>query len=108
MSIDANLRERAARVVPGGMYGHLNAALHGPGYPQFFVGGQGCRQLDADGREYIDLMCSWGPVVLGHRHPAVEAAVAAQLAAGDCLNGPARSTWSSPSSWWRRSRRPTG
>ncbi|MET8336480.1 aminotransferase class III-fold pyridoxal phosphate-dependent enzyme [Streptosporangium canum] len=88
MSIDANLRERAARVVPGGMYGHLNAALHGPGYPQFFVGGQGCRQLDADGREYIDLMCSWGPVVLGHRHPAVEAAVTAQLAAGDCLNGP--------------------
>nr|BFE80056.1 hypothetical protein GCM10020093_026570 [Planobispora longispora] len=50
--------------------------------------GEGCRQFDADGREYIDLMCSWGPIVLGHRHAAVESAVAAQLAAGDCLNGP--------------------
>ena len=66
---DANLRERAAKVVPGGMYGHLNAALLGPGYPQFFVGGEGCRQCDADGREYVDLMCSWGPIVIGHRHP---------------------------------------
>ena len=36
MSNDAELRERAAKVVPGGMYGHLNAALHGPAYPQFF------------------------------------------------------------------------
>ncbi|MBG0816794.1 aminotransferase class III-fold pyridoxal phosphate-dependent enzyme [Planomonospora sp. ID82291] len=88
MSIDAKLRERAARVVPGGMYGHLNAALHGSGYPQFFVRGEGCRQFDADGREYVDLMCSWGPIILGHRHPAVEAAVAARLAEGDCLNGP--------------------
>ncbi|MFC4062146.1 aminotransferase class III-fold pyridoxal phosphate-dependent enzyme [Planomonospora corallina] len=88
MSMDASLRERAARVVPGGMYGHLNAALHGPGYPQFFVRGEGCRQFDADGREYVDLMCSWGPIVLGHRHPAVESAVAAALAEGDCLNGP--------------------
>lgn len=85
---DAELRERAARVIPGGMYGHLNAALHGPAYPQFFVRGEGCRQWDADGREYIDLMCSWGPIVLGHRHPKVEQAAARQLAQGDCLNGP--------------------
>ncbi|GAA1274983.1 aminotransferase class III-fold pyridoxal phosphate-dependent enzyme [Sphaerisporangium rubeum] len=88
MSDDASLRERAAKVVPGGMYGHLNAAIFAPGYPQFFVRGDGCRQWDADGREYVDLMCSWGPVVLGHRHPAVEAAAAAQRADGDCLNGP--------------------
>ncbi|GAA5075827.1 glutamate-1-semialdehyde 2,1-aminomutase [Thermocatellispora tengchongensis] len=87
-STDAALRERAARVIPGGMYGHLNAAIFGEGYPQFFVRGEGCRQWDADGREYVDLMCSWGPIILGHRHPAVEAAAAAQQAAGDCLNGP--------------------
>ncbi|MDH2430673.1 aminotransferase class III-fold pyridoxal phosphate-dependent enzyme [Sphaerisporangium sp. TRM90804] len=85
---DASLRERAAKVVPGGMYGHLNAAIFGPGYPQFFLRGEGCRQWDADGREYVDLMCGWGPIILGHRHPAVERAVAAQQAAGDCLNGP--------------------
>ncbi|MEV6985148.1 aminotransferase class III-fold pyridoxal phosphate-dependent enzyme [Sphaerisporangium sp. NPDC051017] len=85
---DASLRERAAKVVPGGMYGHLNAAIFTPAYPQFFVRGEGCRQWDADGREYVDLMCSWGPVILGHRHQAVEAAAAAQRASGDCLNGP--------------------
>ncbi|MFC4587151.1 aminotransferase class III-fold pyridoxal phosphate-dependent enzyme [Sphaerisporangium corydalis] len=85
---DAHLRERAAKVIPGGMYGHLNAAIFAPGFPQFFVRGEGCRQWDADGREYVDLMCSWGPIILGHRHPGVEAAVAAQQAAGDCLNGP--------------------
>ncbi|MFC4536326.1 aminotransferase class III-fold pyridoxal phosphate-dependent enzyme [Sphaerisporangium dianthi] len=85
---DAELRDRAAKVVPGGMYGHLNAAIFAPGYPQFFVRGDGCRQWDADGREYVDLMCSWGPVILGHRHPRVERAAAAQQAAGDCLNGP--------------------
>jgi glutamate-1-semialdehyde 2,1-aminomutase len=85
---DAELRARAAKVVPGGMYGHLNAAIFAPGYPQFFTRGDGCRQWDADGREYIDFMCAWGPVVLGHRHPRVEEAAARQLAQGDCLNGP--------------------
>jgi glutamate-1-semialdehyde 2,1-aminomutase len=85
---DAELRQRALKVVPGGMYGHLNAAIFAPGYPQFFERGEGCRQWDVDGREYIDFMCSWGPVVLGHRHPRVEEAAARQQALGDCLNGP--------------------
>lgn len=88
MTHDATLRERAAKVVPGGMYGHLNTAIFTPGFPQFFERGEGCRQVDVDGREYIDFLCSWGPVVLGHRHPRVEEAVATQQARGDCLNGP--------------------
>ncbi|MBR1123501.1 aminotransferase class III-fold pyridoxal phosphate-dependent enzyme [Bradyrhizobium lablabi] len=87
-SADAMLRERARRVVPGGMWGHLNAARLPAGYPQFFASAEGCRVRDVDGREYIDFMCSWGPVLLGHRHPDVEAAVRAQAALGDCLNGP--------------------
>lgn len=86
---DALLRARAARVIPGGMWGHLNAARLPQGYPQFFVRGEGGRVRDADGRDYVDLMCSWGPVVLGHRDPVVEAAAARQAAEGDCLNGPA-------------------
>jgi glutamate-1-semialdehyde 2,1-aminomutase len=86
---DALLRARAARVIPGGMWGHLNAARLPQGYPQFFVRGEGGRVSDADGRDYVDLMCSWGPVVLGHRDPVVEAAAARQAAEGDCLNGPA-------------------
>ena len=86
---DALLRQRAARVIPGGMWGHLNAARLPAGYPQFFTRGQGGHVWDANGREYVDLMCSWGPIVLGHHDPAVEEAVSRQAALGDCLNGPA-------------------
>jgi glutamate-1-semialdehyde 2,1-aminomutase len=86
---DAELRRRAAQVIPGGMYGHMSMGPMPAGYPQFMRAGQGSRLWDPDGNEYIDFMCGWGPVVLGRRHPRVEAAVARQLAEGDCLNGPA-------------------
>ncbi len=85
---DRSLRERAQRVIPGGLWGHMNAALLPPGYPQFFASAEGCRIRDSDGREYVDLMCSWGPIVLGHRHQAVEQAVRRQAEQGDCMNGP--------------------
>jgi glutamate-1-semialdehyde 2,1-aminomutase len=58
------------------------------GYPQFFARGEGCHIWDVDGRKYLDFMCSWGPVVLGHRHPVVDAAARRQMEQGDCLNGP--------------------
>jgi glutamate-1-semialdehyde 2,1-aminomutase len=83
---DQQLRERASKVIPGGMYGHQ--AAPGAAYPQFMRGGRGARIWDVDGNEYVDLMCSYGPVVLGHQHPRVEAAAAEQAARGDCQNGP--------------------
>lgn len=86
--IDQALRARARKVIPGGLWGHMNADNLPPGYPQFFASGQGCHLRDVDGREYIDFMCAWGPIVLGHHHPAVAEAVRAQAASGDCLNGP--------------------
>jgi len=86
--IDQSLRTRASRVVPGGMWGHMRASGLPEGYPQFFSRGDGCHLWDVDGRKYLDFMCSWGPVVLGHRHPAVDAAVRRQMELGDCLNGP--------------------
>lgn len=85
---DERLRERAALVVPGGMHGHKSASRLPRGYPQFFSGGEGPHVVDVAGRRYVDLMCSWGPVVLGHAHREVDVAVTAQLAAGDCLDGP--------------------
>jgi glutamate-1-semialdehyde 2,1-aminomutase len=85
---DRLLRDRARAVIPGGMYGHQSAVSLPPAYPQFMRGGRGARIWDVDGNEYVDLMCSYGPVVLGHQHPRVEAAVAAQAALGDCQNGP--------------------
>ncbi|AWB22701.1 glutamate-1-semialdehyde 2,1-aminomutase [Methylobacterium currus] len=85
---DAGLRARAARVIPGGMWGHQRAAAVPRGYPQFFVGGEGATVEDADGRRFIDFMCAWGPIILGHRHPAVSEAVRRELERGDCLDGP--------------------
>ena len=58
---DAMLRARARQVVPGGMWGHLNAARLPEGYPQFFASADGCRVRDVDGREYIDFMSNSSP-----------------------------------------------
>lgn len=87
-SRDLALRDRASAVIPGGMWGHQRAAAVPEGYPQFFAGGDGCRVRDVDGREYIDFMCSWGPIILGHRHLKVDGAALAQIAEGDVLDGP--------------------
>ena len=86
---DRELRQRAAAVIPGGMYGHQSAGPLPPEYPQFMRGGRGARVWDADGNSYVDLMCSYGPLVLGHQHPKVEEAARAQAAQADCQNGPA-------------------
>ena len=86
---DRALRQRARAVIPGGMYGHQAAGSLPPEYPQFMRCGRGATVWDVDGNSYVDLMCSYGPVVLGHQHPAVEAAAAAQAELGDCQNGPA-------------------
>lgn len=89
LATDQALRARASAVIPAGMYGHQSARTLPEGFPQFMARGDGCRVWDADGNEYVDFMCSYGPIVLGHRHPAVEAAAQAQLAMADCQNGPA-------------------
>lgn len=87
--IDLALRARAKQVIPGGMYGHQNAAPLPEGYPQFFARADGCHVWDVDGHEYVDLMCSWGPVLLGHHHAGVDAAYQKQAALGVSMNGPA-------------------
>ena len=87
-SADTELRRRAKAVVPNGMYGHQNMnAL--PAIPQYIARSRGARLWDVDGNEYVDLMCSWGPVILGHGDPVVEQAAERQRRQGDCLNGPA-------------------
>lgn len=85
---DATLRERARRVIPGGMWGHMNAARLPASYPQYFSRASGCRLWDVEGREYIDYMCAWGPMVLGYNDPDVNAAADTQRARGDVFNGP--------------------
>lgn len=83
-----DLGRRAAKVIPGGMYGHQAIRNMSAAYPQFFTGGEGAVITDVGGNEYVDLMCSWGPIVLGHRDPVVTQAVLDQMEMGDCLDGP--------------------
>src|SRR5262249_2278753 len=94
------LFERALRVVPGGIYGHQSPRMLVPAvYPYFFARGAGSRIWDVDGNEYIDLMCSYGPIVLGHNHPRVDEAARRQAEAGRCFNR------RGPGGWERAGRR---
>ena len=84
MSVSEELFERAQRVIPGGVNSPVRAFRAVGGTPRFMVRGHGPYLIDADGREYVDLVASWGPMILGHAHPAVVAAT--QAAAADGLS----------------------
>ncbi len=66
---------RARAVTPGGVNSPVRAFRAVGGTPRFMASGRGPWITDADGRDYLDLVCSWGPMVLGHAHPAVVDAV---------------------------------
>jgi glutamate-1-semialdehyde 2,1-aminomutase len=87
-SLDRQLRERAAAVIPGGMYGHQSTGRLPDDYPQFFERGKGAYLWDVDGNKVFDLMCGYGPNLLGYADEAVDAAYMARVAQGDCLTGP--------------------
>ena len=69
------LFERAQALIPGGVNSPVRAFRGVGGTPLFIVRGEGSRLYDADGNSYIDYVGSWGPLLLGHRHPAVTAAL---------------------------------
>jgi glutamate-1-semialdehyde 2,1-aminomutase len=73
---------RAREVTPGGVNSPVRAFGAVGGVPRFMASGSGPYLTDVDGREYVDLVCSWGPMILGHAHPAVVSAVAAALPHG--------------------------
>jgi glutamate-1-semialdehyde 2,1-aminomutase len=66
-----DLFARAREIVPGGVNSPVRAFGAVGGTPRFMVSGQGPYITDVDGNRYVDLVCSWGPMILGHRHPAV-------------------------------------
>jgi len=82
-----DLDRRAEKALPRGLAGHLSPQVNFPGAPHFIARAEGSRFWDVDGNEYIDMMCSWGPIVVGHLNPEVEEAVARQHAMVDCGNG---------------------
>jgi glutamate-1-semialdehyde 2,1-aminomutase len=71
----AELFRRATALAPGGVNSPVRAFGAVGGTPPFMVSGSGAYLTDADGREYVDLVCSWGPMILGHAHPGVVAAL---------------------------------
>ncbi|MET9250797.1 glutamate-1-semialdehyde 2,1-aminomutase [Nonomuraea sp. NPDC003709] len=77
-----DLFARARRIVPGGVNSPVRAFGAVGGTPRFMVSGQGPHITDVDGNRYVDLVCSWGPMILGHRHPAVVEAVLGAVAHG--------------------------
>jgi glutamate-1-semialdehyde 2,1-aminomutase len=85
---DQELRERAAAVIPGGMYGHQAVGLLPEDYPQFFSKASGARLWDADGNALLDYMCAYGPNLFGYGRESINAAFIKQLAIGDTLTGP--------------------
>ena len=87
-SRDRALRDRAERVIPGGMYGHQSVAALPPGYPQFFLRAEGAYLWDADGRRLLDLMCAYGPQLFGYANARIDRAYVEQLAVGDAMTGP--------------------
>jgi glutamate-1-semialdehyde 2,1-aminomutase len=82
------LFERARRSIAGGVNSPVRAFRAVGGEPVFFRSGRGSRLVDVDGHEYLDYVCSWGPLILGHAHPRVVEAVRAQTAAGSSFGAP--------------------
>ncbi|MFE2558018.1 glutamate-1-semialdehyde 2,1-aminomutase [Streptomyces sp. NPDC059352] len=86
--VSQTLFDRASLVTPGGVNSPVRAFRAVGGTPRFMVSGTGPYLTDADGREYVDLVCSWGPMILGHAHPEVTAAVQAAVARGTSFGTP--------------------
>jgi glutamate-1-semialdehyde 2,1-aminomutase len=88
MSKSEQLFSRALEVIPGGVNSPVRAFRAVGGKPLFIARGDGCRLWDADGKEYIDYVGSWGPLIFGHRPPEVLRALAEVLDIGTSFGAP--------------------
>ncbi len=79
---------RAVDLLPGGVNSPVRAYRAVGGTPRFIARAQGARVWDEDGHELVDFVGAWGPMILGHRHPAVLAAIEKQLASGLAFGAP--------------------
>ena len=87
-SISAKLFAEACEVIPGGVNSPVRAFNSVGGTPRYMTSAKGCWLTDADGNRYVDLICSWGPMILGHAHPAVVKAVQRTAADGLSFGAP--------------------
>ena len=87
-AVSAELFERAARAIPGGVNSPVRAFSAVGGTPRFITEAKGWQLTDADGNRYVDLVCSWGPMILGHAHPAIVEAVQKAASTGLSFGAP--------------------
>lgn len=80
--------ERARAIIPGGVNSPVRACRSVGGDPVFIASGAGATVTDADGNRYLDLIGSWGPLILGHAHPEILAVIAETMAAGTTFGAP--------------------
>lgn len=84
----SELYRRATRLMPGGVNSPVRAFRGVGGDPLFIARGEGPYLVDADGNRYVDYVLSWGPLILGHAHPAVVEAIRQQAARGTSFGAP--------------------
>lgn len=88
MSVSNALFERAKQLIPGGVNSPVRAFRSVGGTPFFVKSARGATLTTADDRELVDFVCTWGPAIHGHNHPAIKAAVATALDAGTSFGTP--------------------
>jgi len=82
------LFQEAQELLPGGVNSPVRAWRAVGGSPLFIQRARGCRVIDADGKEYLDYVGSWGPLIAGHAHPQVVRAVEEALKQGTSFGAP--------------------
>ncbi len=88
MSTSDKLFREAQEIIPGGVNSPVRAWRAVGGTPRFIQRGRGCRVVDADGKEYIDYIGSWGPLIAGHAHPQVVRALEDVVKRGTSFGAP--------------------
>jgi glutamate-1-semialdehyde 2,1-aminomutase len=87
-TVSEKLFQRAQQVIPGGVNSPVRAFRGVGGSPLFIARGEGSHLFDVDGNEYIDYVGSWGPLLLGHRHPAIIEALREAIETGTSFGAP--------------------
>ena len=103
-----DLFSRTQKYIPGGVNSPVRSFRSVEGVPRFIARGSGCHVWDIDGNSYVDYLCSWGPLILGHAHPEVVGVLREAIEGGTTFGAPVprKRSWPSssaagPSPRWR-------
>ena len=91
---------KACALIPGGVNSPVRACHNVDSLPLFIAEAHGCRLTDVDGREYIDFVLSWGPMILGHDEPSVTAALREAVGRGTSYGAPCPDEVTRLPKWW--------